>query len=149
MPSSFAWTYVCAASLFFTRNKKLQNDKKTSRFPSSWVWNKQGRRSLANTALLEQLKKKSKTQQQQPEEKIKLSKSFLIQLMLSPALQIFILFTRANKIVVGLVLQSWRRFLRRTIAVFPPLNARAFFKFPKQEAPVQRRPFNHWDGGAN
>lgn len=149
MPSSFAWTYVCAASLFFTRNKNLQNDKKTSRFPSSWVWNKQGRRSLANTALLEQLKKKAKHNNSNRKKKIKLSKSFLIQLVLSAALQIFILFTRANKIVVGLVLQSWRRFLRRTIAVFLPLNARAFFKFPKQEAPIQRRPFNHWDGGAN
>lgn len=60
MPSSFAWTYVCAASLFFTQNKKQQNDKKTSRFPSSWVWNKQGRRSLANTALLSNSKKKTK-----------------------------------------------------------------------------------------
>lgn len=147
MPSSFAWTYVCAASLFFTRNKKLQNDKKTSRFPSSWVWNKQGRRSLANTALLEQLKKKAKHNNSNR----KKNKTFkkLLDLVLSPALQIFILFTRANKIVVGLVLQSWRRFLRRTIAVFPPLNARAFFKFPKQKAPIQIRPFNRWDGGAN
>lgn len=148
MPSSFAWTYVCAASLFFTQNKKQQSDKKTSRFPSSWVWNKQGRRSLANTALLEQLKKKKQNTTTATGRKNKTFKK-LLDLVLSPALQIFILFTRANKIVVGLVLQSRRRFLRRTIAVFLPLNARAFFKFPKQEAPIQRRPLNHWDGGAN
>lgn len=111
MPSSFAWTYVCAASLFFTRNKKLQNDKKTSRFPSSWVWNKQGRRSLANTALLEQLKKKQNTTTATGRKNKTFKK--LLDLVLSPALQIFILFTRANKMVVGLVLYSWRRFLRR------------------------------------
>ena len=93
----------CAASLFFTQNKKQQNDKKTSRFPSSWVWNKQGRRSLANTALLEQLKKKKQNTTTGTGRKNKTFKK-LLDLVLSPALQIFILFTRANKIVVGLVL---------------------------------------------
>lgn len=92
----------CAASLFFTQNKKQQNDKKTSRFPSSWVWNKQGRRSLANTALLSNSKKKPKHNNSNR----KKNKTFkkLLDLVLSPALQIFILFTLANKIVVGLVL---------------------------------------------
>jgi len=86
-------------------SRKIKNSKTTRKevgFLSSWVGNKQGRRSLANTALLEQLKKKQNTTTATGRKNKTFKK--LLDLVLSLALQIFKLFTRANKIVVGLVL---------------------------------------------